>query len=103
MRPEFASRLWNFSDNEYETLKGHPLSPNFQPPTHSKQKNPWLFVLRGTEKKVRFGDEERWDLETILAISINPLNASVALMWKQSIDLHSKSVDWFLYEGNTDI
>ena len=26
---------------------------------------------------------------------LNPLSASVAL------DLHSKSVDWFLYEGNT--
>ena len=32
----------------------------------------------------------------------NPSNARVALR-KQSIDLHNKSIDWFLYEGNTGI
>ena len=32
---------------------------------------------------------------------INPLNASVASYGNQSSDLLSKSVDWFLYEGNT--
>ena len=31
----------------------------------------------------------------------NPLSASVASYRNQSIDLHSKSIDWFLYEGNT--
>ena len=30
---------------------------------------------------------------------INPLSASIALRNK-SIDLHNKSIDWFLYEGN---
>ena len=32
---------------------------------------------------------------------LNPLSASVALYRNQSIDLQSKSIDWFLYEGNT--
>ena len=32
---------------------------------------------------------------------INQLNASVASYGNQSSDLLSKSVDWFLYEGNT--
>ena len=31
--------------------------------------------------------------------NINPLSTSVALI--QSIDLFCKSIDWFLYEGNT--
>ena len=36
-----------------------------------------------------------------ISISINPLSASVAR--NQSIDLLCKSIDWFLYEGNTGI
>ena len=32
---------------------------------------------------------------------INTLRASVASYRNQSIDLHSKSIDWFLYESNT--
>ena len=31
----------------------------------------------------------------------NQLGASVPSYRNQSIDLHSKSIDWFLYEGNT--
>ena len=31
----------------------------------------------------------------------NPLKAIVALNRNQLIDLHRKSIDWFLYEGNT--
>ena len=33
----------------------------------------------------------------------NQLNAIVALYRNQSIDLLFKSMDWFLYEGNTGI
>ena len=33
---------------------------------------------------------------------INPLSTSVALIYKPVIVLHSKTIDWFLYEGNTD-
>ena len=32
---------------------------------------------------------------------INTLSASVTLIRNQSIDLHSKSTDWLLYEDNT--
>ena len=32
--------------------------------------------------------------------SINSLNAKVAIIWKQPIDLHSRSVGWFLYDDN---
>ena len=32
---------------------------------------------------------------------INPLSATLPSYRKESIDLHSKSIDWFLYEGNT--
>ena len=32
---------------------------------------------------------------------LNPLITSVPLYRNKSIDLHSKSIDWFLYEGNT--
>ena len=31
----------------------------------------------------------------------NPVRAKVAPYRNQSIDLHNKSIDWFLYEGNT--
>ena len=31
---------------------------------------------------------------------INSLNAKFAIIYKQPIDLHSTSVDWFLYDGN---
>ena len=34
---------------------------------------------------------------------LNPLSASVALIKNVLIDLHNKSIDWFLYEGNTGI
>ena len=33
----------------------------------------------------------------------NPLSASVVSYRNQSTDLHSKSTDWFVYEGNTGI
>ena len=36
-------------------------------------------------------------------IIINPLNAVLPSYRNQSTDLHSKSIDWFLYEGNTGI
>ena len=36
-------------------------------------------------------------------VIVNPLNVSVALIRNQSIDLLCKSIDWFLYEGNTAI
>ena len=32
--------------------------------------------------------------------AINSLNANVATYRNQSIDLQSKSIDWFLYDGN---
>ena len=32
----------------------------------------------------------------------NPLSASVPSYWNQSIGVHSKSIDWFLYEGNAN-
>ena len=32
--------------------------------------------------------------------SINSLNAKVVIIWKQPIDLHSRSVGWFLYDDN---
>ena len=34
---------------------------------------------------------------------LNPLSANVALIKNVLIDLHNKSIDWFLYEGNTGI
>ena len=34
---------------------------------------------------------------------INPWNVSVSSYLNQSIDLHSKSIDWFLCEGNAGI
>ena len=32
---------------------------------------------------------------------LNPLSVMLPSYKNQSIDLHSKSIDWFLYEGNT--
>ena len=32
--------------------------------------------------------------------SITSLNAKVAIIWKQPIDLHSRSVGWFLNDDN---
>ena len=37
-----------------------------------------------------------------ITFTFNSLNASVASYRNQYIDLHSKSIDWFLYDG-TDI
>ena len=39
----------------------------------------------------------------LLALLFNPLNASVASYRNKSIDFLCKSIDWFLYEGNTGI
>ena len=33
--------------------------------------------------------------------NINPLSASVPSFRNLPIDLHSKSIDWFLFEGNS--
>ena len=40
-------------------------------------------------------------MKKFVFIYFNPLKAIVALNRNQLIDLHSKSIDWFLYEGNT--
>ena len=51
-------------------------------------------------------------IKVLKYVKINPLSASVALNIETTqlictanqylIDMHSKSIDWFLYEGNTD-
>ena len=36
----------------------------------------------------------------LIITSIKSLNAKFAIIWKQPIDLHSRSVGWFLYDDN---
>ena len=63
-------------------------------------------IVRNT---VVTGSQDSNNSQTIICcnsnafVIVNPLNVSVALIRNQSIYLLCKSIDWFLYEGNTDI
>ena len=48
-------------------------------------------------KKFKFKKKKK---KMLIIPSINSLNAKVAIIWKQPIDLHSRSVGWFLYDDN---
>ena len=60
-------------------------------------------------KTKAFRDVNVSDINEMYKLSIfyrgvfNPLMPVLPSYRNQSIDLHSKSIDWFLYEGNTGI
>lgn len=65
MRPEFASRLWNFSDNAVRDSERTPPIPQFPTPNPFKTEKSLVICFKGNRKEgeiwrrreMRFGDD----------------------------------------------
>ena len=107
------SHLFMFPKGDISCLRKSKKDRN----RHYQQLLPAFISLRSLIMQFRFAfrqpTRKKWSARLVDLINVyalkyfniiitgrvfNPLNTSVALI---QIDLHSKSIDWFLYEGST--
>ena len=59
-------------------------------------------MVKHTETiRQQFAEELFWVFGHFVGLALNPLSVSVPSYRNQSVDLLCKSIDWFLYDGNT--